>query len=188
MMVLTMMLFIFSTTSYSQIKYGLKAGLNVANANFEEGSYSISSDSRMGAVVGAFVNVRLTEDFGIQPELLYSMKGTEISDFDATYKLAYLSVPVMAKYYFGGLNLQAGPMFDFLLSAKEEYDGEEDDIKEYLKGMDLGLGFGLGYDLPLGLIFDARYMMGLSNINDDNESEDLDIKTKGFQITVGFAF
>jgi hypothetical protein len=142
----------------------------------------------VGAVVGAFVNVRLIDNFGIQPELLYSMKGSKLSDFDTTYKLDYLSVPVMAKYYFGGLNLQAGPIFDFLLSAKAEYDSGDEDIKEYLKGLDFGFGLGLGYDLPLGLSFDARYLMGLSNISDDSESEDLDIKTTGFQITIGFAF
>ncbi len=36
----------------------------------------------------------------------------------------------MAKYYFGGFNFQAVPMFDFLLSAKGESDGEEEDVKD----------------------------------------------------------
>lgn len=96
----------------------------------------------------------------------------------------------MAKYYFGGFNLQAGPMFDFLLSAKDEVNGVEEDTKDEAKGMDLGLGFGLGYELPLGLSFDARYMMGLSDINDATEMGmgSVEIKNKGFQITVGFAF
>ncbi len=185
------MLLVISATSFAQVKFGLKAGLNVANVNMDLGGVSLSPDSRVGAAAGAFVNIRLTDNFGIQPEMLYSMKGTKVSDSgfgETKLKLGYLSVPVMAKYYFGGFNLQAGPMFDFLLSAKGDSDGEEEDIKDDVKGMDLGLGFGLGYELPLGLSFDARYMVGLSDINDESGSENVEIKNKGFQITVGLAF
>jgi hypothetical protein len=190
-MIVALMLFTLSATSFSQVKFGLKAGVNVANLTMDMGGVSLSPDSKVGAVAGAFVNVRLTDKFGIQPELLYSMKGSKFSDSDfgeAITKLNYLSVPVMAKYYFGGFNLQAGPMFDFLLSAKDEYDGEEEDTKDEVKGMDLGLGLGLGYELPLGISFDARYMMGLTDINDVSEMESVEIKNKGFQITVGLAF
>ena len=45
----------------------------------------------------------------------------------------------------------------FLLSATDEYDDEEDDIKEYLKSTDFGLNLGLGYKLDSGLFFSARY-------------------------------
>ncbi len=192
MMVLTVMLFTLSTISFSQVKFGLKGGLNVTEISMEMDGFSKSPDSRMGAVAGAFVNLRLSNSIGIQPELLYSMKGSNF-EADVVTKLDYLSVPVMVKYYFGGFNLQAGPMFDFLLSAEEEYDGEEEDLKDIVKGMDLGLGFGLGYELPLGLSFDARYMIGLSDINDSNDESEMEfqkveIKNKGFQITMGFAF
>ncbi|MBN2730638.1 MAG: PorT family protein, partial [Bacteroidales bacterium] len=72
----------------------------------------------------------ISDKFGIQPELLYVMKGAKVDGTifdeeateDVTLKADYLSIPIMAKYYFGGLNLQAGLTFDFLMSAKSVYD------------------------------------------------------------------
>jgi hypothetical protein len=61
-------------------------------------------------------------------------------------------------------NLHAGPQFGMLLSAKQECDGNSEDIKDGLKGLDFGLGIGAGVDLPMGLGFSARYVAGLSNI------------------------
>lgn len=183
-----------STASMAQAKFGLKAGLNFSNQDWSSEGLSISPDSKAGLVFGGFLNLKLSDDFALQPELLYASKGTKFDGgiFDSPdemeLKMNYLSVPVMAKYYFGGFNLQAGPTFDFLLSADAESGDEEEDIKDEFKGMDLGLGLGLGYELPAGLSIDARYILGLSDISDSEDMEGVEIKNKTFQITVGFSF
>ena len=68
----------------------------------------------------------------------------------------------MAKFYVAeGFSIEAGPQVGFLFSAKDEYDFDgdtgEDDIKEYFKGIDFGVNFGVGYKLEGGLNLGARY-------------------------------
>jgi len=178
-----------STASFAQATFGAKAGLNFANMSYDVEGLSISPDSKTGVVIGGFARFSLTESFALQPELLYSAQGAKMED--EKVELNYISVPVMAKYYFGGFNVQAGPQLGFLMSAKA--DGE--DVKDMTKGMDFGLSFGAGYDLEMGVGFDLRYYVGMSNI-DDSESDvdpgyemgDIETKNKGLQITVSYAF
>ncbi|WP_291858753.1 porin family protein [Marinilabilia sp.] len=186
------MLLSVSTASIAQAKFGLKAGVNIANATGDDVE---DADSRLAPFFGAFVNLGLGEKLAFQPELLYSMKGIKNTssimgvDFDQTTKLNYLDIPLMLKYNIaGGLNLQAGPQVSLLLSAENEYEGggesETEDIKEYLKGSDFGFNVGAGYDFgPLGV--DVRYNIGLSNISDE---EDGDIKNSVIQVGLSYSF
>ena len=84
----------------------------------------------------------------------------------------------MAKFYvMDGLNLQAGPELAFKA-------GGDDTIKDGVKSMDYGLGFGAGYELESGLMFDARYNLGLANISDGAGS----YKNVDIQIGLGYRF
>lgn len=198
------MLLVVSTGSFAQAKFGLKAGLNIANMG---GDDMEDTDSRLAPVFGAFVNFSLSEKVSFQPELLYSMKGAKDSytdsyegvdvDIDETARLDYLDIPLMFKFDVGGgFNLQAGPQLGLLLSAEIEQEGsssvegmnisasETIDVKDDLKGMDLGLNIGAGYDFgALGV--DLRYNLGLSNIAD---YEDGDLKNSAIQVGVSYAF
>ncbi len=90
-----------------------------------------------------------------------------------------------------GLFIQAGPQIGFLISATDEFksssDSGEDDIKDRLNSVDLGANIGLAYQFNSGLIFGARYNLGLSNINDIAGS-DLKNQNGVFQFSVGFKF
>lgn len=193
-LIAVVMLLGITTITFSQIKYGVKAGLVSANQKWSASGISISPDAKIGAVFGAFVKFEVSEKFAIQPELLYVMKGTKMdgdifeSSEDVTFKYNYLSIPIVAKYYMGGFNLQAGPSFDFLMSAKVDYGDGEDDIKDDLKGLDLGLALGAGYDLPSGLGFDIRYVMGLTDINNSDEMEGIEMKNNCLMFTISYAF
>lgn len=192
-----------SLSSFAQVKFGAKAGMNLSNVDFSAEGWDVSPDSKAGIAAGAFVRFELLENFALQPELLYSSKGTKIDESGTGYnysskiKLGYLSIPVIAKYYVNsGFNLQAGPQFDFLLSAKDEWEESEDgynesgedDIKDDMKGLDFGLAFGLGYDHDSGFGIDARYMLGLSELMDNKDMEGVEAKSKGFQFTISYAF
>jgi hypothetical protein len=120
---------------------------------------------------------------GIQPELLFSQQGTKVkldgSDFESNF--SYINIPIVLKLYtVGGLNLQAGPQFGFLSSA--DWHGE--DVKDFLKGSDFSLALGVGWDLPFGLTIDARYNLGLSDINDSPAYDE--IKNKVWQVSLGY--
>jgi len=92
-----------------------------------------------------------------------------------------MTIPVMVKLYLAaGLNLQAGPQFGFLTSAK--FDTQ--DIKNSLKSSDISANFGLGWDLPFGLTVDARYNLGLSDVSDGLTADDL--KSRVIQVSLGY--
>ena len=110
----------------------------------------------------------------------------------------------MAKFYVAeGFSLEAGPQIGFLLSSKLDYEGvgpgysesSTEDLKDFTKGIDFGLNFGLGYKMESGLNFGARYNLGLSNFWDlpsdiDPEFGISDFKNKNsvIQLSVGYFF
>ncbi len=189
---LTAVFAVITIVSINAQSFGAKAGVNFASLNGDE-----DFDGRTSFFVGAVVEFEISESFSLQPELLYSSQGAKSSfsedgfDFEAKYKLDYLNIPIMAKYYVTeGFSIEAGPQVGFLLSAKADYeeDGESDseDIKDDLSSVDFGLNFGLGYKLDSGLNFGARYNLGLSNVADSEG--DIDIKNGVFQLSIGYFF
>lgn len=167
-------LLITAQMSYAQdIDFGVKLG-----ANFASISDVSDASNKTGFVGGAFLNVKFSK-IGIQPELLYSQQGAKFDAFD--FDLNYVNVPVMLKYYvFGGLNLQVGPQFGFLVD-----DNLSDSVESGIEAesFDLSGAAGLGYDLPLGLRADARYIFGLTDIVDGEDG-----KNGVFTISLGYSF
>ena len=163
-----------------KIDLGVKAGLNVAGLSLSNDGklVGVSYNNRTAYHVGAYALVKFGK-IGIQPELLFSKQGQNFTtpyNSNLNSSLTYINIPLMVKYYFaGGLNLQAGPQFGLLVSAKGDevalsngFVGSayhDRDLKGYLKGTDLSFAFGLGLDLPLGTSIGIRYTIGLSDIN-----------------------
>ena len=164
------------------ISGGLKAGVNFANQKWSGGGFSASADARTGFHAGGYLNIGFSENFAVQPELIYNAVGAKFGD--VKWNTDYLSIPVMLKYSPAPIfNIHAGPQFGLLLSAKQD----DVDVKDGMKGMDLGLGFGAGVDLPMGLGITARYVMGLSNISEEaDDIEDVSVKNTAFQISVSY--
>lgn len=164
---------------------GLKVGANFANQNFEVEGFDFKPDSRTSLHLGVFATIMVSETFGVQPELLYNSVGSKVDE--SVFKMDYLTVPIMIRYNpVPVFNIHVGPQFGFLLSAKQEFDGDSQDIKENMKGLDLGVGVGLGVDLPMGLGFSARYVLGLSNVSDSGDSEDIKVKNNVIQISATY--
>ena len=167
--------FAFGFTNAQETKFGAKAGLNMSNLTGDA-----NTDSKVGFFVGGFAEIKLTDKFAVQPELLYSALGAK--DDNDSYNLNYLLVPVMAKYFVTEqLSLEAGPQIGFLMSAK--YDGE--DIKDLFNSTDLGFNFGAGYDVTETINVGLRYSLGLSNVLD---SDFADAKTSNIGLAVGYKF
>lgn len=191
-------IFAFSGAALAQtpdIKIGAKAGLNISNISDLD-----DSKSKTGFHVGAVAEIFITEKFSVQPEIIYSTQGAKQEEtvyfmgvsakFKATTKLDYLNIPIMAKYYIiDGLNVQAGPQVGFNVKseAKMEANGESEtmDMKSDTKKVDFGLNLGVGYELPIGVFFDARYNLGLSKISKEGDNS---AKNRVFQISVGYKF
>ena len=93
----------------------------------------------------------------------------------------------MIQYMFdNGFRLQAGPQVGFLVNAKSETNNIDIDVKDNLKPVDFAIGAGVGYVNPAsGLGIDARYNLGLSNINDAGTVKS---SNRGFQLGVFYLF
>lgn len=158
------------------MKFGIKAGYT--NSNF--GGDANDGDPRSAFYIGGLVDFTVSEKFHVQPELLYSMEGNGEDEGN----LDFIRIPIMAKYYATeGLSLQAGPEIAFVAGGGM--------IKDYTKSMDFALGFGAGYELSSGLFFDARYNLGLTDLNDfpsGSGVEDMKMPMNSFNIGLGYRF
>lgn len=175
--------FVFSTNA--QVSFGAKAGVNFATLTGDVSNFN----TRTSFVLGGMAEIQISEKFSFQPELLYSGQGTKSTEdgLDVTWKLDYLNIPLMAKYYLAeNFSLEVGPQLGILLSSKADAGGQSVDMKDMTESIDFGANFGLGYKLDNGFNFGARYNLGLSNIAKD--SGDAKVKNGVFQITVGYFF
>lgn len=178
-------------------KLGAKAGVNFANLSNAE--FDGKTAFHVGVVGEFFIN----DKFSVQPEILYSRQGAKLKNnlyefnesFESKITLDYIHIPIMAKYnLWEGLNVQFGPQVGFLTKAEEDFTNTlagvtttgVQDIKNDANKVDFGLNFGLGYELGMGVFFDARYNLGLTNVNKKNEL--FDYSNRAIQLSVGYKF
>jgi hypothetical protein len=173
----------------AQIQFGVKAAYNLSNLTFSPSQPGVSSKSDFSG--GVLASIPLLSGCSLQPEIMYSGQGTNFSDSFATGKLnyGYLNVPVLFKFqHSSGLFAETGPQVGFILSAKETAEGQTADIKSSTQSTDFSWVFGIGYKLPLGLGIDARYNLGLTNLDKGIESSVGTVKNSVFQFGLYFMF
>ena len=166
------------------IKLGIKGGLNVANVMGDVEDVGIRTSINIGMLAEIIVN----DNFSIQPELLYSGQGaSNTADGGGRTKLDYVLLPILAKFPIAsGLSVEAGPQLGFLVSAKYKDNDANTNIKDGYKTMDFGLDAGLEYELKSGVIFQGRYNLGLTNINDTDDNTRISNAVISFSI--GYLF
>lgn len=77
-----------------------------------------------------------------------------------------LNIPLTARYPFsGGFYAEAGIQPGFILSAKDKYDGDSYDVKDWFKTFDLGIPLGVGYNFKNNFGVNLRLIPGLTNVN-----------------------
>ena len=195
-----MAVFAFGLSYAQDVNFGAKLGLNIANLL---GNNSVDWNSKVGFQIGIFTEIKVSDKFALQPELMISSQGakSKYSDIyrkeESTFNLSYLNIPIIAKYYvFDEFNLYAGPQIGLLLSAKNKYNysyegstknSGTEDLKGDLKSLDFGFNFGAGFSITENISADLRYHLGLLNINKHSES-DSGIQNKVFSIAVGYKF
>lgn len=173
------------TAQAQQLSIGLKGGLNFANLDVT--NPAATYENRTGWHGGALVLAKFGK-IGIQPEVIFSQQGSNVqynTSQSFTSNFDYVNIPVMLKLYtVAGLNLQVGPQFGFLTNDPEVLDPDGQPITNAYKNSDISLGLGVGWDLPLGLSIDARYNLGLSEINDNPSLEVT--RNQVWQVSAGF--
>ncbi|KIA98070.1 hypothetical protein OA93_11505 [Flavobacterium sp. KMS] len=188
---------ILNTQAQVTVSPGIRGGLNISNlTNFG------SSDAKTDFYVGGLVAIRFNKYFTLQPELTYTRQGAEAREYalgsfrsrKVTYELNYVSLGAVAKFHFagGGFHILGGPSVDFKTSDNfPSYDYNP-------VGVDVAFVAGLGYTLPNGLTFEARFKQGLIDIygydgidNNNNYYDDYYdniILNNVFQIGISYTF
>jgi hypothetical protein len=157
----------------------VKGGLNVSNLYVDEVD---DENARFGINLGVYGQVFSSDVFAIQPELLFSTKGSKIeyggSIFDQTltYNLNYLDLPVLAVFKLGdAAEIHVGPYVGYMLSANISHDGDlgsgvdqldRDDLNTFDYGLSGGFGLNFGM-FQVG----GRYNYGLAKLADSDLAE-----------------
>ncbi|WP_375579829.1 porin family protein [Marivirga tractuosa] len=179
----------FLATSSLQAQHmniGVKGGLNLYNVVNENNN---GGDLLPGFHVGLIGHFHLSDQFAFQPEVVFSTQGAKISNngVESQLNLNYLNIPVSLQYMFdNGFRLFAGPQLGFLVGAKSYSNDDEFDRTDDFSGIDLGAVFGVSYinpDSNFGI--DARYNLGLSNINENNGESSYN---RGLQLGLFYLF
>ncbi|KQO34202.1 hypothetical protein ASF10_00315 [Flavobacterium sp. Leaf82] len=171
--VFAFVLFIGLITSNAQVTVspGLRGGLNISDLSNMPGNTSSKSDFYIGGLVA----IKFNKYFTLQPELNYSRQGTDFRLSSLAFEnpgdpnfysrntkaeINYLTLGAVGKFHFKGkgFHLLAGPSIDF------KTDDNFDKFGTDPVGIDLSIIAGLGYTLPNGLTFEARFKQGLIDI------------------------
>ena len=165
----------------SHVEFGVKGGVNLANFKDENTS---NTDSRTGFYAGGLAHIHLTKHFAVQPELVYSQQGAEYGG--TKWKANYVNIPVLAQYMFAnGFRLQTGPQLGILAGSEVKSGNSETDLDDVFKTTDFSWSFGTSYLTRSGLGVDARYNLGLSNID---KSESRELKNRVWQLGLFYQF
>ena len=136
--IVVLLVFIFaSTQSFAQIKFGVKAGMNLNDVAFDlkDLDNEAFTKIRLGYVVGGIVDYKINDNISIQSGINYSSKGTSV-DIDKAHEVTnskgyirlhfnYLEIPIQANYKFDfGLEVFAGGYLSFGINGKDDFDFE----------------------------------------------------------------
>lgn len=175
----------------AQTKFGVKAGAQITNWTGDDAD---GLDSKVGFQVGGYANIRFSEQFAFQPELLLSTQGAkgEEDGIKIKFNTTYINVPLMMKWYaYQGLNFEFGPQVGFNVGSKIKAETPVGDVDmdfdevfaDDVETINFGLNIGAGYELPMGLNFGVRYGLGLTDI-----MKDADAKDSVISLGVGYTF
>lgn len=192
--VLAFLAFIVTTslTAQSHYAFGPIVGVNSASLTNTTGA-----TPRYGMTLGLFSDYRFTQLLGFEPEVDYSMQGAyNGAQFVRTN---YLNVPLMVKLFLSNnFNMQLGPQFAFCLNAKgyaTDANGTPYDIQTIsdVNPFDLDLVLGMGYELPKGIMLQARYFIGTLGVDKrgtllNNQTTTQHNLNNVFQLLLGWKF
>jgi hypothetical protein len=173
-----------------------KAGINISTITGD----GINKKSKVGLVAGIEAEYGISEKFGLQFGLLYSMEGCKsdavvaagegASAFRAEgvkWNLDYINIPIMAQYYVvKGLAVKAGIQPAFNVRGKWSVDGNSGKMKDIgyePKAFNFSIPVGLSYEYQ-NFVLDARYNIGVTKLVKDADQG----RNSTFAITLGYKF
>ncbi|AJA68322.1 PorT family protein [Myroides odoratimimus] len=163
-LLLTLLIVMGVSQSYAKEKRkilnpGIRGGWSISNVT------NIGGDYRTDFYAGIQLPIRFARFYELQPELIYSRQGVKGTNNNPHYdpyqrdadelKLSYIDINVINKFYFGKINLQAGPGLAIATNSS----------KYNVTPIDLTLNLGIGIDITKRIGIEARWMPGIVSIN-----------------------
>ncbi len=209
------LIYALAAGAYAQnITYGLKAGLNVTDwrgdarqsiQDLVDLTGVVNTSPNLGFHAGGFLVIPLTEVISLEPGLIYSQKGMQLTETlddliilpvtaKAVVKSHYLDFPLMAKIQTPqGFQVFGGPQVSYLMANRLRtragimgFNVQENfNIDAGFRKFDVALTGGLGYQFPNGANISASYEHGLNPIDDGGFFH---AYNRGFKASVGFVF
>ena len=154
----------FSSFSQSRTSFGLRSGINVSKLS------NTDLESKTDFYLGAFVHIKISEKYVLQPELGYSKQGGQAkfateNDID----IHYITISIANKFFVkdSGFHFIIAPGFDFdtddtLFNIVNRSEGND------VTFMDVNIGLGMGMEFKNGLGIEARYKQGLLDVFSGN--------------------
>jgi len=168
----------------AQLAVGVKGGVVFAKQDRSD----LPTHWRSTGNVGLAANLYLAEfsfgGFAIQPEVLYSNKGSDVQQNDV--KLSYVEIPFGLIYLlnFGRIvpYISVAPYYAFLVSQKSDFRGQTSNVDTYKSG-DYGVKLGGGIELKRFQL-SAAYSLGGCDVSKDGKK----IYNRGVEISLGYFF
>jgi len=198
-------IFLASNIAAQNSGFGAKGGLSFSNMTVEGNN---DQNLKFGFHAGVFNKFSISENFAIQPELLYSVKGFKnnfddnvFADGEAKFNLNYIDLPVKLVYNLApDFDFHFGPYVGYLVGANVETNAEvldyfnvnsqEELDRDNFNAFDIGLTAGMGFTLD-PVILGFNYNMGLTKVaKDDQPTEEMlgDARNAVIQVFVGIMF
>ncbi|MHA7844433.1 MAG: porin family protein [Winogradskyella sp.] len=172
--------FLCSKLSAQEHPIGIKVGGNLANLAGDDTS---DLSSLVNFHAGFFMEIELTKDVKVQPELLFTVYGFELNEGEnRSVRLNYVVLPIMAKFFVSeNLSFDAGPQVGLLVTAKNG-TGSLADVKTDFFDRDFGINLGSSYAISNKVSASLRYYIGLTDVTKVETKN----QNRAFQLSLQF--
>lgn len=200
---------LFASPAFSQLKFGVKAGLNTTSLKMEDiktltssgTNYTVEAlkGANYGFHFGGFMRLKILALY-IEPELLFSTRTNEytVTNLSSSageivkQKFNKLDIPVMVGVKLGPIRVHGGPAATLLINSPKDIV-DDPNFESMYSRMTIGYQAGLGFDLLKTLTFDLRYEGSLkkyqNKINNlTGTTFNLDDRPNAFLFSVGIMF
>jgi outer membrane protein with beta-barrel domain len=176
---------------FQSVHYGLKGSLDADKIS----GRSFTGKMNAGYSLGGFAELNFNNQWGIQPEVLFSQANSQTTDdFNGIYggvsgssvQMNYINVPVL--FFFKPvpeLSILLGPQYGYLISVTSDLLPPGGMLASQNPFEKSNLSAVFGAQLNLGKVkVGARYSWGVISLNNLNNSDNW--KTQGFQLSFGY--
>jgi hypothetical protein len=183
-----LIVFVLASSAWAQsFSFGVKAGMNLARASADEG---MTIAAGRGLLLGGYAELSLVPPLVLQIGVQYAENKTSVSMMSpldtpmpsVTHQLNYLEVPINLKLaigkptfqVFGLAGISVGVLLKAvdLMSASNGADSSDykDSLNKTALSFQVGGGIGIQIVKHVEFIAEARYDMGLKDVNKSGQA------------------